>query len=92
MILTRAHVPLPCSAPKVGLTPFRTKLANSLSGGNKRKVSLAIALIGEPEIVFLDEPSTGESKSDPFCPWLTRDLLDEHQEWIQCHGGRCGMC
>jgi hypothetical protein len=29
------------------------------SGGNKRKLSVAIALIGSPPIVFLDEPSTG---------------------------------
>lgn len=29
------------------------------SGGNKRKLSTAIALIGDPAIVFLDEPTTG---------------------------------
>jgi ATP-binding cassette subfamily A (ABC1) protein 3 len=33
--------------------------ANNLSGGNKRKLSVAIAIIGNPPIVFLDEPSTG---------------------------------
>lgn len=31
-----------------------------LSGGNKRKLSVAIAMIGNPPIVFLDEPSTGQ--------------------------------
>ena len=30
-----------------------------MSGGNKRKLSVAMALIGNPPIVFLDEPSTG---------------------------------
>ena len=30
-----------------------------VSGGNKRKLSVAIAMIGEPDIIFLDEPSTG---------------------------------
>jgi ATP-binding cassette subfamily A (ABC1) protein 3 len=33
--------------------------ADKLSGGNKRKLSVAIAIIGNPPIVFLDEPSTG---------------------------------
>eukprot|EP00301_Raphidiophrys_heterophryoidea_P004938 c12109_g1_i2.p1 GENE.c12109_g1_i2~~c12109_g1_i2.p1 ORF type:complete len:1737 (+),score=451.65 c12109_g1_i2:522-5213(+) len=41
------------------LLPHRYKLTKELSGGNKRKLSLAIALIGNPRIVFLDEPSTG---------------------------------
>jgi ATP-binding cassette subfamily A (ABC1) protein 3 len=30
-----------------------------LSGGNKRKLSVAMAMIGNPSIIFLDEPSTG---------------------------------
>ena len=33
--------------------------AGTYSGGNKRKLSVAIALIGNPPVVFLDEPSTG---------------------------------
>lgn len=33
--------------------------AEKLSGGNKRKLSVAMAMIGNPPIVFLDEPSTG---------------------------------
>lgn len=43
------------------LTAFKNKKASSLSGGNKRKLSVAIALIGAPPppVVFLDEPSTG---------------------------------
>jgi ABC-type multidrug transport system ATPase subunit len=43
----------------VGLSPFADKVSQSYSGGNKRKLSLAIALIGDPSVVFLDEPSTG---------------------------------
>ncbi|CEG37378.1 atp-binding cassette superfamily [Plasmopara halstedii] len=45
------------------LTIYRTTLTHKLSGGNKRKVSTAIALLGCPRIVFLDEPTTGV---DPF--------------------------
>ncbi|KAI9916016.1 hypothetical protein PsorP6_007033 [Peronosclerospora sorghi] len=44
---------------QVGLTAYQTKLTHGLSGGNKRKLSTAIALIGSPPIVILDEPSTG---------------------------------
>lgn len=42
---------------------FRDKLTKGLSGGNKRKLSAAIALIGNPSIVFMDEPSTGMDPS-----------------------------
>jgi ABC-type multidrug transport system ATPase subunit len=38
---------------------YAHKFAGTLSGGNKRKLSVAMAMIGEPSIVFLDEPSTG---------------------------------
>lgn len=41
------------------LTDYTNIRANVLSGGNKRKLSVAIALIGNPPLVFLDEPSTG---------------------------------
>lgn len=43
---------------QLDLKDFEHKLAGSLSGGNKRKLSLGIALIGDPKILFLDEPST----------------------------------
>ena len=41
------------------LDEFTNKLVQDLSGGNKRKVSSAIAFIGRPSVVFLDEPTTG---------------------------------
>ena len=43
----------------VGLTKYGNKTSGSYSGGNKRKLSLAIALVGRPAVVLLDEPSTG---------------------------------
>ncbi len=44
----------------LGLSKFEHKLAGTLSGGNKRKLSVAIALIAEPPIVFLGAaPDTG---------------------------------
>lgn len=43
----------------LSLSDHVDKLAMTLSGGNKRKLSLAIALMGSPPLVLLDEPSTG---------------------------------
>ncbi|KAF6122816.1 ATP binding cassette subfamily A member 1 [Phyllostomus discolor] len=44
---------------KLGLVKYGEKYAGNYSGGNKRKLSTAMALIGEPPVVFLDEPTTG---------------------------------
>uniref|UniRef100_A0A4W3GYM2 ATP-binding cassette sub-family A member 1-like n=1 Tax=Callorhinchus milii TaxID=7868 RepID=A0A4W3GYM2_CALMI len=44
---------------KLGLIKYSSRSAGTYSGGNKRKLSTAIALIGCPPVVFLDEPTTG---------------------------------
>ena len=44
---------------KMELNRYANRLTGTLSGGNKRKLQTAIALIGDPQIVLLDEPTAG---------------------------------
>lgn len=47
------------SMEKVDLWKFRNVLSKNLSGGSKRRLSIAMSLVGDPKVVFLDEPTTG---------------------------------
>jgi ABC-2 type transport system ATP-binding protein len=53
----------------VGLEQKATTLAAELSGGQRRRLDVALALIGDPEIVFLDEPTTGFDPSARRAAW-----------------------
>ena len=56
---TRVREVVETTIHQLELSPYKHKLAKQLSGGMKRKLCVAIALIGEPDLVLLDEPSAG---------------------------------
>ena len=78
----------------VGLAEKADARVKTLSGGQKRRLDLGIALVGDPELVFLDEPTTGFDPSARRTAWdlvrslrslgktilLTTHYLDEAQQ------------
>jgi ABC-2 type transport system ATP-binding protein len=78
----------------VGLAEKRDARVKALSGGQKRRLDLGVALVGNPELVFLDEPTTGFDPAARRAAWelirtlrslgttilLTTHYLDEAQQ------------
>jgi ABC-2 type transport system ATP-binding protein len=78
----------------VGLTEKAGARVKTLSGGQKRRLDLGVALVGDPELVFLDEPTTGFDPAARRSAWdmvrslralgktvlLTTHYLDEAQQ------------
>jgi len=62
---------------QVGLTEKAQTRAGALSGGQKRKLSLCLALIGKPPVVFLDEPTSG---MDPYSRRATWNIIRAARE------------
>lgn len=59
----------------VGLEPYADRMAAKLSGGNKRKLSLGIALMGNPSVLLLDEPSSGMDAASKRVMWKTLESV-----------------
>ena len=64
-------------AERLGIDAFNGTTIRRLSGGQKQRVSLAAALIGRPDVLFLDEPSAG---LDPQSRNVVFDIIREQRE------------
>src|SRR5688572_25699288 len=81
MTLFRSFYPRGMTVPEaLAVVDLQEKAAarvNTLSGGQKQRLSLACALIGDPELLFLDEPTTG---LDPQSRRQTWDIVEGMKE------------
>jgi ABC-2 type transport system ATP-binding protein len=60
-----------------GLEAAADRRARTLSGGQRRRLDLALALVGDPELIFLDEPTTGFDPAARRAAWeVVRALRD----------------
>ncbi|MFE7405733.1 ABC transporter ATP-binding protein [Isoptericola sp. NPDC057559] len=63
---------------RLGIGSFARTTVRRLSGGQRQRLSLAAAVVGRPEVVFLDEPSAGMDPQSRHAVWdLVRELRDE---------------
>lgn len=69
-VFYRHHRRLPDLIEQVGLTDKATSRVGKLSGGQRRRLDVAIAILGYPEVLFVDEPTTG------FDPQARRQFWD----------------
>ncbi|CAL2029810.1 unnamed protein product [Caenorhabditis brenneri] len=57
------------------LRPYANTQTSSLSGGNRRKLSVAVALVSQPSLIFLDEPSAGMDPGSQQFLWKVIERL-----------------
>jgi len=70
--------PLDELTERLGLASFARTTVRRLSGGQRQRLALAAAVVGRPQVAFLDEPSAGMDPQSRHAVWdLVRELRDE---------------
>jgi ABC-2 type transport system ATP-binding protein len=67
----RAPRPVVDTIRLAGLDDVRDRRAGTLSGGERRRLDVAVGIVGDPELIFLDEPTTGFDPSARHAAWST---------------------
>eukprot|EP00698_Gefionella_okellyi_P006364 TRINITY_DN1572_c0_g1_i1.p1 TRINITY_DN1572_c0_g1~~TRINITY_DN1572_c0_g1_i1.p1 ORF type:complete len:745 (+),score=113.23 TRINITY_DN1572_c0_g1_i1:316-2550(+) len=71
---------------QVDLFPIRTKRANQCSGGQRRRLSVVLCTVGDPMVLFLDEPTAGMDPQSRRDVWqLIHDLKSQHIVLLTTH-------
>ena len=65
---------------ELNLKDHKSKFAGNLSGGNKRKLAVAIALLGNPPIILLDEPSAGMDPEARRFMWTVVEKISQRDK------------
>merc|ERR1719336_1599906 len=68
------------SIEALNLRDHRSKPAGTLSGGNKRKLSVAMAIVGNPPIILLDEPSAGMDPEARRFMWSVVEKISQRDK------------
>ena len=77
---SKRHSMVEKSIDALNLKDHRKKQSKNLSGGNKRKLSVAIALLGNPPIVLLDEPSAGMDPEARRFMWSVVEKISQRDK------------
>eukprot|EP00794_Sanderia_malayensis_P017576 gene17576-19328_t len=81
--VTRINTVVRTAIQQLNLTNWADKMCGNYSGGNKRKLSTALALVGNPPIIFLDEPTSGMDPASRRFLWNTLSgLLNEKRSIV----------
>lgn len=76
---------------QLGLLPYANVVCGAYSGGNKRKLSVAVALVGGPPLVLLDEPSTGMDPAARRFLWRVLQVRSAGARGGQVIGSACSL-
>lgn len=76
-----AMAEFPALVAQLGINDFKQTSVRRLSGGQRQRVAMAAALIGKPDVVFLDEPSAG---LDPHARLDVWDLIRQTRDRGAC--------